>query len=110
MTSGAEPACLAMADLTMDLHGSFPDAGATIDAIAASAVKIFPVVTAAAVVRAGKGGVLTCQAAPNPCYRWCKPSSGPGRVRADMSFTEPVGAKVLLEDLGGRQRLQDIRK
>jgi hypothetical protein len=55
-----------MADLALELHGSFPDMDATIAAIAASAVKILPDVTAAGVARISKDGVLTCLAATNP--------------------------------------------
>jgi len=70
------PWAVAMADLTVELHASFTDLDATIAAVAASAVKILPGVTAAGVVRIGKDGVLTCQTASNHA----SPADGAGRA------------------------------
>lgn len=57
---------VAMADLTVELHANFTDVEAMIAAIAASAVKLLPGVTAAGVVRIGRDAVLTCLNATNP--------------------------------------------
>lgn len=64
--SAAGSWAVTMADFALDLHGSFLDVDATIAAVAASAVKILPGVTAAGVVRISKDGVLTCLSATNP--------------------------------------------
>jgi hypothetical protein len=57
---------VAMADFVLELHGSFPDLDATVAAVAASAVKILPGVTAAGVARISRDGVQTCVTATNP--------------------------------------------
>lgn len=99
------PWAVAMADLTVELHASFTDLDATIAAVAASAVKILPGVTAAGVVRIGKDGVLTCQTASNPQVLQmvqAEHRTGQGPCRHVLDPANP--AKIVVDNSSGDQR------
>lgn len=96
---------VAMADLTVELHASFTDVDAMIAAIAASAVKSLPGVTAAGVVRIGRDGVLTCLSATNPQVLQmvqAEHRTGYGPCRNVLGQGGP--ATIVVDDLTGDQR------
>ena len=96
---------VAMADFALELHGSFPDLDATIAAVAASAVKILPGVTAAAVARISKDGGLTCQTATNPQVLQmvqAEHRTGRGPLLRVLDHANP--AKTLVSASGGDPR------
>lgn len=95
---------VAMADLVVELHGSFTDVDAMTAAIASCAVKMLPGVAAAGVVGVGKDGGLTCQAATNPQVLQmvqAEHRTGQGPCRHVLDRANP--AKVVV-DVPGNQR------
>lgn len=99
------PWAVAMADLTVELNGSFADVDATIAAVAACAVKILPGITAAGVVGIGKDGVLICRTATNPQVLQMVQAEhrlGLGPCRDVLDRGNP--AKAIVADSSGDQR------
>jgi len=106
VASGAAGAwAVAMAGLALELHGSFQDVDATIAAVAASAVKIVPGVTAAGVVRIGKDGVLTCLTATNPqVLQMVQAEHRAGRGPCLHVLDQINPGKIVVNASGGAQR------
>jgi hypothetical protein len=103
--SSAAAWAVAMADVALELHGSFPDLDATIAAIAASAVKILPNVTAAGVARISKDGVLTCVTASNPqVLQMTQAEYRAGRGPLLQVLDQAQPAKVLVDVADGDAR------
>ena len=96
---------VAMADFALELHGSFLDVDATIAAVAASAVKILPGVTAAGVAGISKDGVLTFLTATNPqVLQMMQAEHRTGRGPC-LDVLDPASpAKILVEASNADQR------
>lgn len=96
---------VAMADFVLELHGSFLDVDATIAAVAASAVKILPGVTASGVVRISKDGVLTCLSATNPQVLQMMQAEHRTGCGPCLDVLDPINpARVMVNASGGDQR------